>query len=83
MLLERNADVHQRRKNGQTALHQAAAQGHAECVRRLCNAGADPRAVDDDGRTAADLAATELDFRHAVKAKVMGELLRASGVSYQ
>ena len=83
MLLERNADVHQRRRNGQTALHQAAAQGHAECVRRLCNAGADPRAVDDDGRTAADLAATELDFRHAVKAKVMGELLRASGVSYQ
>ena len=39
-----------------TALHWAAARGHARCVRLLLDARASPHAVDVNGRTPADLA---------------------------
>ena len=50
------ADVHSADSNGWTALHGAAAGGHAEVVRSLCRAGADVNRKNDAGRTAGDLA---------------------------
>jgi hypothetical protein len=43
-------------EHGQVALHCAARGGHAEAVRLLLDAGADACAVDDESRTARDIA---------------------------
>ena len=45
-----------RADNQQTPLLEAAYRGHAECVRVLIEAGADPTAADKEGKTAADYA---------------------------
>ena len=51
-------------------LHWAAARGHVRCVQLLLRAGADTRAVDADGCTAADLARKcgQEDVRRAIDA---------------
>ena len=40
--------------DGRTPLHDAAAEDHSEAVSTLLAAGADPKARDSNGRTAAD-----------------------------
>ncbi|HEY3163880.1 MAG TPA: ankyrin repeat domain-containing protein [Candidatus Limnocylindrales bacterium] len=57
VLIEAGADVNARQRHGWTPLHGAAQNGAAVSVERLLAAGADPRATNDDGVTAADLAA--------------------------
>jgi len=56
MLLAAGAAVNVRQAGGWTPLHQAAARGHAEMVRRLLDYGADPDAANDDGQTPRDTA---------------------------
>ena len=71
-LLAVSADVHARRiDNEQTPMLEAAFYGHAECVRVLIEAGADPTATDKAGKSAADYARE--------KQSVDEETLRALG----
>lgn|GEM_PF-926252 len=56
LLLDHGADVNTAGRNGKTALHYAAAAGHAKVVRLLLDRGADPSLRDGDGHTALDLA---------------------------
>ena len=44
-LTARGASVHERDESGSTALHHAAVEGRADCVRALIDAGADVNAV--------------------------------------
>jgi ankyrin repeat protein len=50
------------------AAEQAAVNGHAEVVKQLLAAGADPQQQNKDGKTPADLAKTD-----AVKALIVGQ----------
>jgi ankyrin repeat protein len=62
LLIERGADVTIRRggsgwpRSGWTALHYAAGFGFVDLVEPLLNAGADPEALDDEGRTPMEIA---------------------------
>jgi ankyrin repeat protein len=49
-------EVDGRDEHGQTALHKAAFLGYATAATKLLQLGADPRAVDAEGRTALDVA---------------------------
>jgi ankyrin repeat protein len=57
LLIEAGADVNARQRHGWTPLHGAAQNGAIATVERLLAAGADRAAANDDGVTAADLAA--------------------------
>jgi ankyrin repeat protein len=57
VLLAAGADVNTPQRHRFTPLHGAAQNGAAVTVERLLAAGADPMATNDDGSTAADLAA--------------------------
>ncbi len=56
--LARRGDPNARGLGGRTALHAAAAGGHAEVARRLVEAGADVDAADEAGRTPLHLVAS-------------------------
>lgn len=51
LLLRHKARIGATGPRGRSALHEAAAAGHAGIVHALLDAGADPRAVDPEGRT--------------------------------
>lgn len=51
VLLAAGADVNRPCEHGRTALHMAAAWGHADVVSLLLEHGADPQIVDDEGMT--------------------------------
>ena len=51
VLIEAGADVNKRCEHGRTALHMAAAWGHADVAQLLLENGADPTLVDDEGMT--------------------------------
>ena len=51
VLLAAGADVNRRCEHGRTALHMAAAWGHADMVGLLLANGADPTLAEDDGLT--------------------------------
>ena len=51
LLLKHGADVNAARHDGQTALHFAAKNGSAKCVRILLDAGADPTSKNAGGDT--------------------------------
>jgi ankyrin repeat protein len=51
VLIEAGADVNKRCEHGRTALHMAAAWGHADVAELLLENGADPTIVDDEGLT--------------------------------
>jgi uncharacterized protein len=61
LLLARGADVRHRQEGGFTALHEAVQGGNRDLVAALLDAGADPLAAADDGRTAVDLARVKND----------------------
>lgn len=56
ILVARKADVGHKQEGGFTALHEAAMLPSRELVTLLLDAGADPRAAADDGRTPIDVA---------------------------
>jgi ankyrin repeat protein len=58
-LIDHGADVNARQQMGYTALHTAAQHGDEEMVDQLLAAGADCHLAGDDGKTPAELAATE------------------------
>ena len=51
VLIEAGADVNKQCEHGRTALHMAAAWGHADVVQLLMEHGASPKIVDDEGMT--------------------------------
>jgi ankyrin repeat protein len=53
---EVGADVNGRDHEGNTAIHHAAARGDTEMIRYLVEKGADPKAVNREGRTTVDMA---------------------------
>lgn len=59
MLVGSLADINAKGPFGETALIAAAFNSHEPVVKVLVSKGADVAAVDDDGRDAADRAATE------------------------
>ena len=71
-LIDAGADVNARQRHGWTPLHGAAQNGAGDTVDRLLAAGADLAATNDDGVSAADLAANagheELAARLRVRA---------------
>lgn len=72
-LLEAGADVNAAQQHEFTALHAAAQEGLEDMARMLVRHGADRSALDDKGRTPADLAASN---GHAA----LAELLAKSGL---
>ena len=64
MLILAVDDVNRRSHNGETALHVAARCDNATAVRVLLDAGADTNAVDNTGKTAADVSASEVTRSH-------------------
>jgi ankyrin repeat protein len=56
LLVQRGADVNHRAAGGWTPLHLAASRGSLPVIELLLEAGADPAATSDDGKTAADVA---------------------------
>jgi ankyrin repeat protein len=56
VLIEAGADVNKRCEHGRTALHMAAAWGHADVARLLLKNGADPTIVDEEGMAPLDVA---------------------------
>lgn len=56
LLVERQADINVSTKLGLTSLMWAAANGHIEVVKELLKNGADPAFIDDQGRTASEVA---------------------------
>lgn len=59
ILIASDAEVDARQRGGWTALHSAAANGDVDSVQALLSAGADPAAVNDEGRTPAELSSAE------------------------
>lgn len=59
LLLDRGADIEAVQGAGVRAIHSAAHRGDLGMVRLLLDRGADPSVATDDGRTPADLAATD------------------------
>jgi len=53
---ECGADVNARDHEGNTAIHHAASRGDTEMIRYLVSKGADPKAVNREGRTTVDMA---------------------------
>eukprot|EP00959_Pyramimonas_sp_CCMP1952_P446615 9351450-Pyramimonas_sp.AAC.3 len=51
LLLVVGADVNSRNREGMTALHLAAREGHAKLAQLLIDHGADPSATDNEGCT--------------------------------
>ena len=56
VLVEAGADVNRQCEHGRTALHMAAAWGHADVAQLLLENGADATIVDDEGMTPVDVA---------------------------
>src|SRR5688500_3481788 len=56
VLIEAGADVNKQCEHGRTALHMAAAWGHADVVQLLLENGANPTVVDHQGMTPANVA---------------------------
>lgn len=61
LLLDHGAEVDPRQTGSYTPLHSAAHNGDVVMVHLLLERGADPGATTDDGRTAADLAASHAE----------------------
>ena len=51
VLIDAGADVNKQCEHGRTALHMAAAWGHADVVQLLMKNGANPEIVDEEGMT--------------------------------
>ncbi len=65
VLVEYQANIHEKTKNGLTPLHKAAASGSLESVYYLLKAGASANERDDEGNTALHKAATCTNDRAA------------------
>ena len=65
-------------QNGDTALHMACSLGHAETIKHLLKAGADPSMVNDQGRTPLDEAKEE---GHEDYIQLLIEVRKQRGIS--
>jgi ankyrin repeat protein len=85
LLLDKGADVNVAQKDGATALHAAASEGHTETVKLLLDRGADVNAENDSRETPLHLAVTALAQTPASATKVVERyteivaILRAHG----
>ena len=74
-MLSHRADVKAVDKDGRTALHDAAKEGHKDAIEQLLSHGADVRAVDKHGQTALHCAA-KAGYTNAIHEDVIMSLFR-------